>query len=244
MSTHSSASARLSKRKCFVQVQFNFQYFYKTMFHSSSFSTTFKVADKNPEEVKRSRKPETSICSQLKSYKKKHCTTVLTETPFTSTVEPTPINGFLQAVIDCYNRHHNLVIRPDDIWMALLTQFSFYINRHTDEFRNQFVYFDQKEMFSVTIDGSLRSAPYDFFVTKMIRKIDKNVVETMKDWILPKFSTTTKNDIISCGVALMATTKKYFQFLYVLGCGIPTVTLEGTEADWESIISRLEKLKS
>lgn len=79
----------------------------------------------------------------------------------------------------------------------------------------------------------------------MSEKIDENLVDkTVKDWILPNFTTTTTNDIISCGIVFMAVTKKYFDFKCCLMCGIPNVTLEGTVADWKDILNRLEKLKS
>jgi len=37
---------------------------------------------------------------------------------------PTP-NGFVLSVVRAYGQHHDLVIRPDDVWIAILTQFSF-----------------------------------------------------------------------------------------------------------------------
>lgn len=216
------------------------------MAESTNFSTKFKVANKEVENWKNSDdESSTSICCQLKPYKRNHCTEVLMESQFSTKVQASTNNGFVRTVIDCYNRHHNLVIRPDDIWTAILTQLSFYINKNAEEFRGQFVNFDGKKTLVVQIDGTLRSAPYDLFVTKMSDKIDENLVDkTVKDWILPNFTTTNTNDIISCGIVFMATTKKYFDFVCCLMCGIPYVTLEGTVADWENILQRLEKLKS
>ncbi|KAG4078319.1 hypothetical protein HA402_013029 [Bradysia odoriphaga] len=216
------------------------------MSDSTSSSTKFRVSDKEPERFKSFSKKtaeKTSICLQSQLFHQNHCTEVLMESPYSSRVQPSN-NGFVRTVITCYNNHHNLIIRPDDIWMAILTQFSFYINKNAEEFRNQFVNFDGKKELVVTIGGTLRAAPYDLFVTKMTEKIDENLVDkTVKNWILPNFSTTTTEDTISCGIVFMATMKKYFEFTCCLMCGIPYVTLEGTLADWESILSRLEKLK-
>lgn len=217
------------------------------MSSSTTCSTTFKVSDKAVERFQNSDDDAstTSICSQLKQYDGNHCTELLTETQFCSRVRASRNNGFVRTVIECYNGHHNLVIRPDDIWTAILTQFSFYINKNAEEFRRQFVNFDGKKELVVQIGGSLRAAPYDLFVTKMSEKIDENLVDkTVKDWILPNFTTTTTNDIVACGIVFMAVTKKYFDFRCCLMCGIPNVTLEGTVADWKEILNRLEKLKS
>lgn len=206
--------------------------------------TTFKVSDKRPELVKRAKRSPIPICAQLRAFKREHCSKVLLETNFSATVEASQSNGFVHTAIRCYNEHHNLVIRPDDIWLAIMTQFSYYINRSVEEYRNKFVHFNNRQKLSVTIDGSLRSASYDHFVTKILEKIDENLIDlTVKDWVLPNFSTTTKNDIVSSGVVFMATTKQYLQLQGDLKCGIPNITLEGTTADWESIAYRIEKLK-
>lgn len=78
----------------------------------------------------------------------------------------------------------------------------------------------------------------------MIEEIDRNLVDSeVKSWILPNFSTTTDNDIVTAGVVFMSTVKQYFEYSCILLCGIPNVTLEGTIEDWKDIHSRLEKLK-
>ena len=37
-------------------------------------------------------------------------------------------NGFFQALSLAYNKHHILVLRPDDVWLAILVQFNFFVN--------------------------------------------------------------------------------------------------------------------
>lgn len=196
-------------------------------------------------ETVRKRANTESICSQLRAYRRNECKELIIESQFSSRVRATETNGFVRTVAKCYNEHHNLVIRPDDVWSAIMTQFSFYINKNAEEFRGRFVNFEGKKVLEVDLDGTLRSVPYDVFVTKMTDKIDENLVDkTVKDWILPNFTTTTTTDIISCGIIFMATTKKYFEYRGICACcGIPYVTLEGTVAR-ENISIRLEKLKS
>ena len=48
-------------------------------------------------------------------------------------------NGLVQTVLQAYNAHHNLVIRPDDVWIAIISQLSFHINSNAEELRNKFV---------------------------------------------------------------------------------------------------------
>ena len=34
-------------------------------------------------------------------------------------------NGFVHTVLAAYNQHHHLILRPDDVWIAILAQFNF-----------------------------------------------------------------------------------------------------------------------
>lgn len=52
--------------------------------------------------------------------------------------------GFASAVLNAYNYHANLVIRPDDVWQAVLSQFSYYVKGHSEELRSRIVDFEGK----------------------------------------------------------------------------------------------------
>lgn len=47
-------------------------------------------------------------------------------------------NGFVHAVCEAYSGHHHLKIRPDDVWLSILVQLSFYFDRNGDKFRYMF----------------------------------------------------------------------------------------------------------
>jgi len=217
------------------------------MSSTSSTSTKFRVSEKTPELFKKSkaRKTEKHLITESRLYRKNYGIDFLQGTTFSSTTISSHNNGFVNTVVECYNHHYNLVIRPDDIWTAILTQFSFYINANAEKYRKEFVNFEGKKELTVSVGGSLRNAPYDLCVSLMTEEIHKNLVDgEVKSWILPNFSTTTKDDLITYGAVFMAAMKKYFDYGFCLCCGIPWMTLEGTIQDWENILSRLEKLKS
>jgi hypothetical protein len=153
-------------------------------------------------------------------------------------------NGFVNTILAAYNEHRALVIRPDDVWLAILTQFNFFINANAEILRSQFVSHKGKRQLIVTAAGNRYTVDFGRMANEMTEVIDKNVVDpTLRAWILPDFTTTTNNDIIVSSVVMMATLKQYFSYKFVLMCGIPHVTLEGEKADWEKILKRLEKLK-
>lgn len=211
-------------------------------------STTFGVANKTAEPYSHFPYLHMTPAEQIKAlpqFQKNNCTQILQMSKFPEKVHISN-KGFVATVVDAYVSHHNLVIRPDDIWAAIMIQFSFYINKHAEEFRTQFVDFEgkKKKKLEISMPGSLESARYDTFVKLMSQEIDKNLVDpTVKNWVLPDFSTTTDNDLVTVGVVFMASMKKYFKYKVFFECGIPEITLEGTVEDWRNVYGRLEKLK-
>jgi hypothetical protein len=151
-------------------------------------------------------------------------------------------NGFVHTIIEAYNYHHALILRPDDVWIAILVQFNFYVNAHAELLRANFVAHAGKKALVVSTPA------FDDFgrlAREMTDLIEKNVVDpSLRAWALPDFSTTTANDTTVGSIVLMATLKAYFEYTFCeITCGIPRVTLEGEKADWEKILQRLEKLK-
>lgn len=67
---------------------------------------------------------------------------------------------------------------------------------------------------------------------------------SLREWILPQFSTTTKTDQAVASIAMMATMKKYVHSRGQLGCGLPSVTLLGRKNDWEKLVEKVERLPS
>uniref|UniRef100_A0A0W0FYN1 Uncharacterized protein n=1 Tax=Moniliophthora roreri TaxID=221103 RepID=A0A0W0FYN1_MONRR len=103
---------------------------------------------------------------------------------------------------------------------------------------------DKKEL-EVATFGDRYTVDFGYLCKKMTDQLRENVTDpALCDWILPDFTTTTKNDGLVSAVVMMATLKKYFDYtLVAILCGIPRVTLEGDKADWEKLFMRIEKLK-
>ena len=114
-------------------------------------------------------------------------------------------NGFIHSVTEAYNNHHHLVIRPDDIWLAITTQFSAYINAHTEELRHAFVAHDgQKELLVKYKSGNRYTVDWGDFVQQIAGLIEQSILDpALRDWILPAFTTTTLHDRITAQVVMM-----------------------------------------
>lgn len=148
-------------------------------------------------------------------------------------------NGFVWAAYHAYSNHHHLRIRPEDVWFAILTQISFFINAHAEELRSFFVAHQGKKK----LEAISEIADFALLAVQMGELIGSNVVDPqLKDWVLPGFSTTTHTDTVVGSVLFMGAMQKYFDYGFTVTCGLPSVTLLGTVEDWEDILGRLDRL--
>ncbi|KAM9994839.1 hypothetical protein ACTFIY_001040 [Dictyostelium cf. discoideum] len=160
-----------------------------------------------------------------------------------SKLESFNLNSFVYSAWESYNNHNHLVLRPDNIWMAILTQLSFYINKNSEELRENFVDFNDKKELVVETGYRILEAPFDKLTIEMSDQIQSNIKDpSIKDLIIPNFTTTTESDKVVFSIALMSTMKKYFDFRYGCKCGLSEVTLFGEINDWINLKERVEKL--
>lgn len=158
-------------------------------------------------------------------------------------------NGFVHTVLECYNKHRALVLRPDDVWLAIMTQFYCFVNGRAEELRSLFVLHEGKQQLTMIFNQDPR-VPLDMdsligtFAEKMTEAVQEKVVDPeLRSWMLPAFSTTTRTDLVATASVMLGTVKEYFTFRIMLMCGIPRVTLLGEKQDWQAIVNRMEKLK-
>jgi hypothetical protein len=73
-----------------------------------------------------------------------------------SWIRPSPY-GFVGSVLEAFSKHQNLLIRPDDIWINILGQFSVYVNARAEELRDIFVDFEGQKQLEIRVDGTMRT---------------------------------------------------------------------------------------
>ncbi|KAG8832669.1 hypothetical protein FRC17_000888 [Serendipita sp. 399] len=143
-------------------------------------------------------------------------------------------NGFIDTVVEAYSAHHHLIIRPDDIC----------VNANAEDLRSKFVAHEGQKQLEVWTSGTRYTVDFGWMASEMGQKIKENILdETLHDWVIPNFTTTTPNDIVICSVLLMSTLQKYFTYLFGIDCGLPSVTLLGERSDYLSILLRLDRFQ-
>ncbi|KIJ32296.1 hypothetical protein M422DRAFT_213960 [Sphaerobolus stellatus SS14] len=152
-------------------------------------------------------------------------------------------NGFVDTILEAYNQHHNLIIRPDDIWVAILSQLSLYVNANSEELRKVFVQHKGKMKLELVYVGERRTFDFSIMARDFSKLLKKNINDpSFGDFVLPNFSTTGPNDTVICSMIMMSILKQYFEFSVVLSCGIPEITLLGTKEDYLNILQRIDQL--
>ncbi|KAM9985541.1 hypothetical protein ACTFIZ_009089 [Dictyostelium cf. discoideum] len=153
------------------------------------------------------------------------------------------LNSFIHSAWKAYNNHHSLVLRPDNIWMAILTQFSFYVNKNSEQLRTNFVEFDGEKTLVVRTEFPILTAPFDKLSIEMSKQIQRNIKDPgLRNWVIPNFTTTTDSDKVVYSISLMSILKKYFKFVMKTECGLPEVTLLGEISDWINLKERVSLL--
>ena len=157
----------------------------------------------------------------------------------------TPIlNGFYKA----HSNHYPIRIKPDDIWLLIVQAFSNHVNANSERLRGLFVNFDGKKTLKVETSLSdisqITKIDLEDFSVQINKQMKEFLGEELLDILTPNYTTTDYNSSIVAKISIMGAFKKYFNYeMDLCGCGVPYIILEGTQEDYEKIMSKAEKLK-
>ena len=163
---------------------------------------------------------------------------------FSSTDPPRSIaannNGFVHTVIRAWQQDLHLRLRPDDVWLAILTQLSVFVNGNAETLRSTFVAHEGRQELVVHVTGTIKSVNFGGITQRLAamakeRLVDPNIADTL----LPSFTTTTPHDRAVAAIVFLGVTKEYFGSRVRFGCGFPSVTLLGERGDWADVLRRV-----
>jgi hypothetical protein len=154
-------------------------------------------------------------------------------------------NGLVQGIVRAFQQDLHLVLRPDDIWLTIVIQFSLYINANAESLRSKFVSHEGDKNLCIDITPlSPWHVDAGKFAELMATLAQQNIVDDeLRDWFVPSFSTTTAADRAVASVCMLGSLQKYFNFILFGGCGFPSVTLLGEKDDWAEILHRIGRLR-
>lgn len=86
-------------------------------------------------------------------------------------------NGFVAAAFHAYSNHHHLVLRPDDVWLAVTRNFADYVNAHAETMRHLFVSHEgKKDLEVVSVIENWHTITQEF-----AQKLPSHV----RSWLMP-----------------------------------------------------------
>ncbi|GAB3016057.1 DUF4419 domain-containing protein [Niabella terrae] len=156
-------------------------------------------------------------------------------------------HSFFDGMYHAYAEHRPFTLSPDMIWLLILQGFSQHVNAHAETLRPRLVSHKGKITLVVRND-KIRlddpASPWEEVFPEFTRQINDNTVGQQLGPLVADFSTTTPATRMAAEITLMDAMKKYFEYLVlIVGCGIPSITLEGSPADWKSVLARTQSLK-
>ena len=160
------------------------------------------------------------------------------------------LNGFIRAIHHSFELHCPLVLSPDDVWVAIAQGFANHVNANSDRLRHLFV----NPVGKAALDSQIHiEIERDFFVKgspendwpgafKEFSSRISDYIGEKRDLLVSNFSTTTSIERAASEVVLLDAMQSYFSFGCTTMCGIPQITLLGTEDDWSNILDRASRL--
>jgi hypothetical protein len=167
-----------------------------------------------------------------------------------------PLNGiwasqdsFFHGVIDASAKNQHLVIQPQDVWLTVLKQLSFYLRKHTDD----------KEVAENwdNLDGKTTKPLWGYFALIATWTQDQFNLRSKADWLLnwvrPSFSTVyiqdpgvTQNSTeeMMANALMMSSPSPSTEDLPSFPCknGFPSITLNGSKEDWRNLLDKVDSL--
>jgi hypothetical protein len=160
-------------------------------------------------------------------------------------------DSLVRGAIDAGAKHQHLVIQPQDVWLTILKQLSFYMRKHKDD-KEVAENWDNREgkatesLFTMMLNGMATWTRDQFNL--------RSKSDWLLDWVRPDFTTVSNHPygIIQNSseemlghALLMATPSPSSEDIPAFPCknGFPSITLNGTQNDWKKILGKLDSLE-
>lgn len=152
-------------------------------------------------------------------------------------------NGLIQTIQECYDNHRPLVLTPDVIWLAICQGVSIHINEQYDSLKGVIFKANKPNEILIRNDELDKSDKnWEKLIASFANETKKYTRDDFYSFFVSEFTTTTPIIKTAYQVTLLESYKKAFEYIGESGCGIPSICLTGTKADWISIFNKLDML--
>lgn len=154
------------------------------------------------------------------------------------------VNGLVATVGAAFDLHAPLVLSPDDLWLTIAQGFARHVAANPERLKGLFVTHEGRETLEVRRDDfvkGLETNPWPEVFAAFSAQVAERVPRA-HPLVVSNFSTTGPVERAASEVTLLDVAGNYFEFRFLSMCGIPSLTLLGTPADWRSVRTRAAAL--
>ena len=157
--------------------------------------------------------------------------------------------SLIAGLVLAYKNHYPITISPDMIWILILQGYSRFMEKYFELVREKYVHFEGKKNICINRLGifpeEATKETWEGIINEIVEEIEKHIGKEISSNLQSDFSTTNPVTLATSQVSIMSAMKQYFVFKVLMGgCGISSITLEGSLDDWKKIKSKLEFLSS
>lgn len=203
----------------------------------------YKFSGVNPEQLGSYYRKSNSVCI----LNEEDTANVITTSDTKSLYRALNKNGLMGVMQTAYSNHVPLVLRPDDVWVAISMAFAKYITNNSEAMRNFFVNFEGRKELIVDVRSRINEWQeaefWKSYTDLLVPKIREQCNPEIVKWFTPEFTTTTEMDKFISNLMLMGALKEYFSYSCCMSCGFSEITLEGEKEDWLFMIDKVKYLE-
>jgi hypothetical protein len=152
----------------------------------------------------------------------------------------------LAAVYMAFSQHRPLVLTPDAVWITIAQGVAHHMVIHGERLRSRFVAHQGKlDLVFESRDWVERSPenPWPEAFATWAGQIREHVGTQVHDTLVCDFETSGPVERAVSQIVMMDVFERYFHYNLYCVCGIPTVTLEGSPADWQRLADKAAALE-
>lgn len=160
-------------------------------------------------------------------------------------VAPVGSHAVVDAIHLAFVGHRPLTFSPDMVWLLLCQGVALHVGAHVERLRPRLVNHPGRITLEIEVRDDPRfrkgsgETPWPEVFDSLSAQLGNHLLED-RDPFLPEFSTTGPVERLAAHIVLLDAFQGYFHGrLTEFVCGIPTITLEGSAADWRAIVDRL-----
>ena len=155
-------------------------------------------------------------------------------------------DAFYRSIVEAYANHQSITLSPDMVWLVISQGFARYVNAHAETMRPKIVNHNGKMDLAIQTSKDLLREDVDWssLIGDFASQINKYTKGGIAKTITADFSTSGTVERVASQITLMESVKSYFEYIvYRIVCGIPSVELQGTAADWRRVLEKTKQLE-